>query len=80
MNYELNNQMKNRDKAINAAKDYIDCVFSATPEFREQICNETISLLCAKASINPDANQALNLAFEMQSLLNSFGLCQHSPV
>ena len=37
MNSEYNEQMLNRDKAIKAGNDLIDCLKKATPEFRKLI-------------------------------------------
>ena len=74
MNNELQDQMKNKDDAINAAKDFIDCFFNATPEFKEQIRSETVGLLVAKSQINPEANQFLNWVIGFRNFLNSLGI------
>ena len=42
MNNELQNQEKNKNDAIKAAKDFIDCFFNATPDFKNQISRETL--------------------------------------
>lgn len=74
MNNELQNQIKNRDDAINAAKDFIDCFFNATPDFKNQIRRETFELLAAKSQISPEANQFLNSMIELRNFLNSLGI------
>lgn len=74
MNNELQNQMKNKDEAINAAKDFIDCFFNATPDFKIQISKETFELLLAKSQISPEANQFLNSMIELRNFLNSLGI------
>ncbi|MDD6339625.1 MAG: hypothetical protein PUA49_03890 [Butyrivibrio sp.] len=74
MNNELQNQMKNKEDAISAAKDFIDCFFNATPEFKEQIRRATVGLLVAKSQINPDANQFLNWVIEFRNFLISLGI------
>lgn len=71
MNNELHNQMKNKVDAINAAKDFIDCFFKATPEFKEQIGRETVGLLIAKSQINAETNLALNKSIETNNVLTN---------
>lgn len=73
MNNELQDQMKNKADAINAAKDFIDCFFNATPEFKEQIRIEIEGLLVVKSRINPEANLALNKFIEVRNVLSNMG-------
>lgn len=74
MNNELQDQIKNRDEAINAAKDFIDCFFNATSDFKNQISRETFELLVSKSQISPEANQFLNSMIELRNFLNSLGI------
>ena len=74
MDDKLKNQMKNRDDAVNAAKDFIDCFFDATPEYKNQIGKDVIALLVVKSQIDDEANQFLNRIIEMRNFLNSLGI------
>ena len=74
MNNELQKQIKNKDDAINAAKDFIDCFFNATAGFKNQICRETFKLLVTKSQINTEANQILNSVIGFHNFLNSLGI------
>lgn len=74
MNNELQKQIKNKDDAINAAKDFIDCFFNATADFKNQIRRETFELLVIKSKINMEANQFLNSVIGFWDFLNSLGI------
>ena len=71
MNNELQNQEKNKNDAIKAAKDFIDCFFNATPDFKNQISRETLELLVIKSQVNPELNQVLNSVIELCKFLNT---------
>ena len=51
MNNDLQNQIKNKETAINAAKDFIECFFNATADFKNQISRETFELFVIKSQI-----------------------------
>ena len=74
MNNDLQNQIKNKETAINAAKDIIECFFNATADFKNQISRETFELFVIKSQINIEANQFLNSVIELCNFLNSIGI------
>ena len=74
MNNELQKQIKNKDDAINAAKNFIDCFFIATADFKNQIRRETFELLVTKSKINTEANQFLNSVIGFYNFLKSLGI------
>ncbi len=67
MNSEYNEQMLNRDKAIKAGNDLIDCFKKATPEFRKLINADIMGLLVAKARDNEELNNTLKQFMELKT-------------
>lgn len=71
-NTYYNQQMENKEKAIKAINDYIDCLIYATPEFREQIGKESFTLFVAKSKLDPQLNNVLNSVFGIENLVAKF--------
>ncbi len=67
MNSEYNEQMLNRDKAIKAGNDLIDCLKKATPEFRKLINDDMMGLLFVKVRDNEELNNALKQFMELKT-------------